>query len=269
MDGKRAMNTTFRSCFALIGVTAWWLPGFFAAGLCQTAGGQDRLRVAIYPAIAAPPQPHSGLAAHAKTDSAFARLSTQISTLLSSALPEESLIPLPPETFSEFLRSRPAFDPFHPDSVSKLCAAFAVQKMVLPVVNVIAQPSQPLGLRVILRWLDGASGEVTKVHASEHRLQQVGEAAYALTPDFDARVLMQALLGAPELIFSQEETVTPLPLPLALSEPAVARSKSRKWWWYLSAAAVVGGGSAYWLLGREAAEGQPKLLPEPPGPPPQ
>ena len=255
MDGKRAMNTTFRSCLALSGVAVIWLQALVSAGFGQTIGSQDRLRVGMYPVLAMP------------KDSASAHLAGQISSLLFIALSEENLIPLPPDSFDDFLQSRPAFDPFHPDSVRKLCAAYLVQKMLLPAVSVDAASSPFPRVRVILRWLDGASGEVTKFHASEHRLPQTGATAFALAPDFDGHALIHALLSAPELILSQDEAVAPLPVPVVLPEPVMTSNKSHKWWWYLSAAAVLGGGTAYWFLGRGAEEDQPRLLPEPPGPP--
>lgn len=217
------------------------------------------LRVGIYPAVVSSAAAMTG-------DTAFARLAQQVAPLLASALQEENLHVLPPENFSAFLQSRPAFDPFHADSVRKLCTAFAAHKLILPILSVSAQDSSLLHVRLILRWLDGASGEATKSHVSAHEVRRVENAALTFVRAVDAKALMQALLSGPELIISQEEAVAPLPVPV-LPEPAITIQKSRKWWWYLSAAAVLGGGSAYWLLGRGEAENEPQLLPEPPGPP--
>ncbi len=270
MDGKRAMKKFFRSSWALPGVLVFWLPDFFAAVFGQTPAARDRLRAGVYPAAIMPASSPAGAPARTKMDSTFARFSTHISAQLAAALQEENWEVLPPETFAAFLQARPAFDPFQPDSVRKLCAAFAAQKLVLPLINIASSDSVATGsLRLILRWLDGASGEVTKFHVSKHRWQRAGPAASSMfVHNFNARALVQALLSAPELILSQEEEIASLPLPQELPAPMVT-NKSRKWLWYFSAAAVLGGGSAYWLLGRDSAEGPPKLLPEPPGPPPR
>ena len=271
MDGKRAMKMTIRSSFVVLGVLGAWLPDFFAGVHGQSTAHFERVRVGVYPATITPANAQAGAAVRAETDSIFARLAAQITSALVSALQEENLNTLPPASFATFLRARPALDPFHPDSVRTICAAFALQKLVLPLLT--ASASDPAALqevRLILRWLDGASGETTKFHVSAHEVKRNGTgAALSLANPFEAKALIQALLSAPELILAQEPAAAPLPLLQELPPaPAAASEKSRKWWWYLSAAAVIGGGSAYWFLGREAAADQPVVLPEPPGPPP-
>ncbi|MGH7491541.1 MAG: hypothetical protein ACREOO_04015 [bacterium] len=275
------MKTTFRSCLVFIVITAVWpqgpsgLPVFVAAGYCQTTIVSDRIRIGVYPAVFSSPQVPVEVEPQLGADSAFVLWSKRISTLLAAALLNEDLEVLPPETFVDFLQSRPAYDPFHPDSVRILCSAFAVGKLVLPIISTVtdapsAKVSQPpVRIRLSLHWLDGASGEVTRLHVSEYQVPRDRDTASVLVDAFDARAATEALLGAPELIISQEEELAPLPLPLALPQPAMTNHKSRKLLWYLSAAAVIGGGSAYLFLGRSEAGGDRKLLPEPPGPPPE
>lgn len=269
------MKTTFRSYLVFTGLTAVWSQAFLAAGLCQVTDVSDHIRIGVYPAFFSSPQIPAGAEPQLKADSAFVRWSKQMSALLATAVLKENLNVLPPDSIVAFLQSRHAFDPFHPDSMRTLCAAFAVQKLVLPILSAASETASgkalepPLRIRLILRWLDGASGEVTKFHTSEYQVRRDGEGAFVLADDFDAHAAIQALLSAPELVISQEEAMAPLPLPLSLPEPAVTSHKSSKWWWYLSAAAVIGGGSAYWFLGRGESENNPTLLPEPPDPPSQ
>jgi hypothetical protein len=267
------MKTTFRSYLVFTGLTMLWSQVFLAAGLCQATNVSDRIRIGVYPALFSSPQIPAGAEPQLKADSAFVRWSKQLSALLATALLKENLNVLPPDSIVAFLQSRPAFDPFHPDSMRTLCTAFAMQKLVMPILSAASETAPgkalepPLRIRLILRWLDGASGEVTKLHAGEYQVRRDG--AFVLADDFDAHAAIQALLSAPELIISPEETMGPLPLPLTLPEPAITSHKSSKWWWYLSAAAVIGGGSAYWFLGRGESENNPTLLPEPPDPPSQ
>jgi len=260
------MKTIYRSGLIFAALATLVLPAFWAGGFCQT-NALDRLCIGIYPAIFATSQFQGGANRHLPPDSAMARLPAQISSLLCAALRQEHLTFLPPDSFAHFLHSRPAFDPFHPDSVRKFCAAFTVHKLILPVVSPALEAGTPPRMRLMLRWLDGASGEVTKLRMSEHPVAQKNGAVTLVAESFDATMLIQNLINAPELIIAQEESVAPLPVALALPPPVVNSNNSRKWIWYLSAAAL-GGGSAYWLWGRGGEADKPGLLPEPPGPPP-
>lgn len=159
-----------------------------------------------------------------------------------------------------------ALDLFNADSVRLLCQKHHLEKLLAPALeSSFDQAAAMRRHRVQLRWLDAASGEMTKFHVTEFESALPDTALSG----FDASAALRALLEAPELILTQEQHVALLPALRELPAPVVAQPNSKRWLWYVSAAAVLSGGSTYWLLHEQKNSSTKSLLPEPPGPPPE
>jgi hypothetical protein len=217
---------------------------------------QERQRLGLLPAVFAT----SASPASALSDSSNKFLLNALQRQLSAAFAvEQSFICVR-------LDAPHALDLYRADSVRLFCQTHQVEKLLSPSLEASFDPaSMNRRNRVSLRWLDAASGEMTKFHTVEFENAMQDTALSG----FDARAALRALLEAPELILTQEQQVALLPALRDLPAPAEVQRKSRRWLWYVSAAALLSGSSAYLLLEEKEASRTKRLLPEPPGPPPQ
>ena len=236
----------------------------------QTPAASERFIIAVFPALTTFSHAQPGPPQKNEPDSLLEKCGPQITTALVSAFAEQpGLEVLASEAVAEFLRARPAYDPFATDSVRMLCRALRLDKLVLPVIEVVAADDSQQRWRLLLRWLDAASGTSTRLHAAEFEVEWESPGASVKLVGFDARAMAKSILAAPEIIFQPQSQAAVLPDLQALPPAQQVRAKSRRWLWYLGAAAL-GGGYAYFIWGRDKEnEGSGQPLPEPPGPPPQ
>lgn len=178
-------------------------------------------------------------------------------------------------TLAVYLKKRRDFSIFVADSVRALCKNFALQYLLT--VSLEAQTATKLW-PVTLRWFDGSTGQVTKIHAGEYP----GDPNTA--ESFPLNEMLTALLDAPDIIVSADDALTETPLTAPMPEitaglpnelasnaqPAQGTIKrNRHWFWYVTGAALVSGGSAAFLLksGNKTGATGKIPLPEPPDPP--
>lgn len=235
-----------------------------AFGQISTAGAGIRLGVLpvldlTHPPLAANPyraQPDSSLEKY------FQALQHELSTNLQA---EEGIFLAAQETLATALRARPDFNPFHADSIRQFSASLQLQKLLLPTLEMRSANREDASLwRLRLRWLDASSGEMTKFHVVEYS-KTLQDTAFI---GFDVSAAIRALLDAPELVLAQDQQVARLPTLKDLPPVLAEQPKSRRWLWYLSTSVLLGGSSAYLLLNRNEKSEAKRLLPEPPGPPP-
>lgn len=230
------------------------------AACCPTLLAQDNSRLGLLPAQLGSPRTHL-----ASSDSFTTRLRSAVQRKLQAALAAEPNLSL--VLFNAQTSNLPSvLEHFPADSVRLFCQNHRLEKLLLPSLEMTSASSNATQQhRVFLRWLDAASGEMTKFQIIEF---ESTEQDTALT-GFDAPTAVRALLDAPELILTQEQQAVAL-LPALRDLPTIASPpRSRRWLWYASAAALLGGGSAYLLMREPQTERAKRLLPEPPGPPPQ
>ncbi len=232
-----------------------------AATLSPGVLAQENARLGLLPAVYASPAAPSAVLPNSSPE----KLRFALQRKLYDALALEPnltlvLIDAQNSNLPEALENFPA------DSVRRFCQKFQLEKLLLPsweVASTTADAKQRH--RVLLRWLDAASGEMTKFQIAEFE----SAADDTGLVGFEAHAAVRALLDAPELILSQDQQAVAL-LPALRELPQVSpQSRSHRWLWYVSAAALLGGGSAYLLLQAPQNESTKRLLPEPPGPPPQ
>lgn len=179
-------------------------------------------------------------------------------------------------TLAVYLKKRRDFSIFLADSVQALCKNLALQYLL--VVSLEPQTATPGLWPVTLRWFEGSSGQITKIHAGEYQSDPNSAESFPLHEMFTA------LLDMPDIIVSAEpslaETPQTAPMPeisewpndsTAFNAPPeqVATKRGRSWFWYVTGVALVSGGSAAILLKNPNKAGAPgkTLLPEPPDPP--
>lgn len=234
--------------------------------LCaQPHTAQIQLTVGMYPVVAVADN------ALVPGDSLFVERARELSQLLATALHQhEELIVLFPDLIIAQVPQPTAFNPLEARAVQQLCAELALQRLLVPTVEVPAGvPNSKQRWRLLLRWLAAETGEMTKSHLVEFAIVPSQHYDANQPPSgFNAGQMIAALLSKPELI--QSSTIAThlpvMPAPPQLSSPP---TKKQRWLWYVAGAAAVGG-SAYWIFGRDArTTSQPQLLPEPPAPPRQ
>ena len=226
----------------------------------STLLAQDNSRLGLLPALLPSPRTHL-----ASSDTFMTRLRAVVQRKLQAALAVEPNLALVP--FNAQTSNLPsALEHFPADSVRLFCQNHRLEKLLSPSLESMSASSNATQQhRVFLRWLDAASGEMTKFQIIEFE-STTQDTAFA---GFDAHTAVRALLDAPELILSQEQQAVAL-LPALRDLSAVASPpRSRRWLWLVSAAVVLGGGSAYLLMQEPQSERTKRFLPEPPGPPPQ
>jgi len=176
-----------------------------------------------------------------------------------------------------YLKKRRQFSIFIPDSVQAMCKNLALNNLLVASVepgNSSAQPQNKNIWPVTLRWLDGGTGQITKIYTGECSGGLNTVDAFAL------REMLSALLESPDIIVPVENSSTEMPLPGSMAEIAAstggsttavqtANKRGRSWLWYVTGAALVSGGSAAILLKNPAKAGATgkTILPEPPDPP--
>lgn len=232
-----------------------------AAILSSGLLAQESSRLGLLPAVFASPSAPSAALPNTFT----AALRSVLQRKLHDALAIEPNLTL--LSFDAQTPSLPAtLEKFPADSVRLFCQKFQLEKLLLPSWELSsASDDGKQQHRVLLRWLDAASGEMTKFQIAEFE----SAADDTTLAGFEAQAAVRALLDAPELILSQDQQAVAL-LPALRELPQVSTpSRSRRWLWYVSAAALLGGGSAYLLLQETQSTNTKRLLPEPPGPPPQ
>lgn len=181
-------------------------------------------------------------------------------------------------TLTLYLKKRRQFSIFIPDSVQALCKNLALQSLLAVSIEAKAETATPNSWLITLRWLEGGTGQIAKIHSSEYTGDINAVESFPLNEVFNA------LLEAPDIIVPEDRVLTEVPLPMSQPEiaalpinspeqetsPVIAPVKrSRSWLWYVTGAALVSGGSAAILLKNPAKSGSAgkTLLPEPPDPP--
>jgi hypothetical protein len=189
-----------------------------------------------------------------------------------------------PETaLAAYLKKRRHFSIFVADSVQALCKNFSLDYLIASTVEpaTVSEPSStPRAWQVTLRWLDGETGQITKVHVQECNGDLNAPESFPL------RETLSGLLESPGIIVEVESAPPAMP-PLSASNASPVDSltidpadkilpqyrqqnhRGRSWWWYVTGAALVSGGSAAFLLLNASKPGTATktLLPEPPDPP--
>jgi len=171
-----------------------------------------------------------------------------------------------------YLKKRRQFSIFIPDSVQALCKSLALQQLLVSSVEraAAAEPSTHNLWQITLRWLEGSTGQITKIYAGEYS----GDLATSDT--LPLREMLSALLESPDIIVTVENTLTAMSMteitaPTIESTNAIqtTNKRGRSWLWYVTGAALVSGGSAAILLKNPAKAGLTgkAILPEPPDPP--
>ncbi|GEM_PF-3173565 len=185
-----------------------------------------------------------------------------------------------------YLKKHHGFSVFAAGRVQALCKNLALDYLIAVTIEPGA-PSTPSPRlwQVTLRWFDGSSGQMTKIHTAEYYGDINAPESFPL-PE-----LWSSLLESPDIIVPLENqlpltAVWPLAaLPPAtedavidssaneqaaatLPPPQIQNKRGRSWLWYLTGAALISGGSAAALLKNPSKNpvGK-KLLPEPPNPP--
>ncbi|MEK7730097.1 MAG: hypothetical protein AAB354_16945 [candidate division KSB1 bacterium] len=249
MDGSLKKNA-LQFLFGLLAIVS---------AFARTAFAQESTRLGLLPAIITTPLSPPGLASF---DSLFAPHVAALQRGLLAALRSENSLTL---VRADSLPWH-ALDAFNAEDVRRFGHKFQLAKLLVPVLEISSHtPAEIMRGRVLLRWLDAASGEMTKFHVVDFECA----ARDTALSGFEARAALSALMEAPELIFAQEQQVAMLPALRELPPPVVARPQTRRWLYYVSAAALLSGGSAYLLLHGGHDSPTKRLLPEPPGPPPQ
>jgi len=186
-------------------------------------------------------------------------------------------------SLAAYLKKHRGFSVFAADSVQALCKNLALDYLIAATIE-SAAPSTPApshnSWQVALRWLDGSSGQMTKIHTAEY------DGDIDALESFPLAELWTSLLESPDIIVPLENQLPPLvALPPAEDEsvtesaavdqtaamlpPAQIQNKRRRsWFWYITGAALISGGSAAALLKNSSKNpvGK-KILPEPPQPP--
>jgi len=200
--------------------------------------------------------------------------SQSFAAALSKACREDSrFVVLSENTLVIYLKKRRKFSIFISDSVQALCKNLAVNHLLVAGIE-RGGPPEPDLWQVTLRWLDGGTGQITKIYSGEYRGDLSAVDAVAL------REMLAALLESPDIIVPIENTLSEMPLtaplpeidaPLVDSTHAIqtTNKRGRSWLWYVTGAALVSGGSAAFLLKNPAKAGATgkAILPEPPDPP--
>ncbi|MDZ7309844.1 MAG: hypothetical protein ONB45_01040 [candidate division KSB1 bacterium] len=192
-----------------------------------------------------------------------------------------------------YRKSHPRFSVFAPAQVQELCRNLGLNYLIVSTFEFVslsesrsepgeARAQSAPAWRVTLRWLDGSTGQITKIHAREC------SGDIDMPESFPLRELFRALLESPDIIVPVEDSATEMPPPaIWISEVTAPMSDSsasdhaamttslnqnqrgKRWLWYIAGAALVSGGSAVFFLGNSSKPAPPAktLLPEPPDPP--
>jgi len=178
-------------------------------------------------------------------------------------------------TLTVYLKRRRGFSIFISDSVQALCKNLALQYLL--VVSLEPQ-TEAAAWPVTLRWFEGSTGQITKIHSGEYQ----GDPQAA--ESFPLNEMLTALLDAPAIIVPADHALAEMPLTVPMPEITASPNDSttsdaptkqatakrgRSWFWYVTGAALVSGGSTAILLKNPAKAGPTgkTLLPEPPDPP--
>ena len=179
-------------------------------------------------------------------------------------------------TLTVYLKKRRRFSIFIPDSAQALCKNLALQSLLAVSVEPKVEAAAPNLWVITLRWLEGSTGQITKIHVGEYQ----GDPNTA--ESFPLNEMLNALLDAPDIIVPAEHALAEMPLVVPIPEitasfsdstslntPPATLKRRRNWFWYFTGAALVSGGSAAILLKNPAKAGPAgkALLPEPPDPP--
>lgn len=214
----------------------------------------------------------------------FTRKQSQafVQALTQACRAEPRYVTLAENTLAAYLQKRRHFSIFSADSAQALCKNLALDYLIVSKLERNAA-NDDVTWQVTLRWLDGSTGQVTKIYTQDCH----GDPA---APDsFPLHELLSSLLESPDIIvpIDNPPSEAAMPEPARAMNPTTVDSSSieqhnpallprqiqpkhgRSWWWYVTGVALISGGSAAFLLKNSAKSGTPgkTLLPEPPDPP--
>ncbi|MDZ7360154.1 MAG: hypothetical protein ONB46_05430 [candidate division KSB1 bacterium] len=174
------------------------------------------------------------------------------------------------------------FSLFAAEDVQALCKNLTLNYLIAVTLDRATSStpsSSPRLWQVTLRWFDGHSGQMTKIHTAEYHGDINTPASFPL-PE-----LWSSLLESPDIIVPLENqlpalaALTPTPGEAIVDRAAnhqttatlprqMQNQRGRSWLWYLTGAALISGASAAALLKSSSKNPvEKKLLPEPPDPP--
>ncbi|MCG3117955.1 MAG: hypothetical protein ALAOOOJD_00080 [bacterium] len=205
-----------------------------------------------------------------------------VQALTQACRAEPRFVTLAENTLATYLQKRRQFSILVADSAQALCKNLALDYLIVSSLELNAASDDAIW-QVTLRWLDGSTGQITKIYTQDCH----GNPA---APDlFPLQELLSNLLESPNIIVPFDNPPAEASLsesalaihPIAgdsltmkrnnpVSPPSQIQTKSgRAWWWYFSGVALISGGSAAFLLKNSAKSQTPgkTLLPEPPDPP--
>jgi len=194
---------------------------------------------------------------------------------------------VPENALAAYIKKRRDFSIFVPASAQALCKNLALDYLIVATLEraassePLAEKPTPDSWQVTLRWFDGSTGQMTKIHAREC-------SGNLNAPDsFPLHELLSSLLESPDIIVPVDNAPVEMPAlatdanaspadnlatdqtKVFLSPDQTQIKRGRSWLWYLTGAALVSGGSAALLLKNASKSGsnEKTLLPEPPDPP--
>lgn len=139
-------------------------------------------------------------------DSLVQARASELGLMLATVLHQrQDLLVFFPDILAAHLQQQTPGNPNDKKHVQQLCADLAMQKLVAPTIEILpGAPETKQRWRLLLRWLDGASGEATRTHAVEFEINTMQ--SYDLNqppPGFETDKIISNLLSKPEFMLTQ------------------------------------------------------------------